>query len=82
MSFDTHRFDDPPNGYMRVLQELDLQRYDLALVTMEEAYKQLPVTESPYHRTKAKLLNQRVPSQDILVKNLQHSTTPVENNQA
>ena len=49
---------------------------------MVEAYKQLPVTESPYHRTKAKLLNQRVPSQDILVKNLRHSTIPVENNVA
>jgi hypothetical protein len=82
VNFDTHTFDDPPNGYMRVLQELDLQCYDLALMTMVEAYKQLPVAESPYHRTKAKLLNQRVPSQDILVKNLRHSTIPVENNVA
>jgi hypothetical protein len=82
VNFDTHTFDDPPNGYVRVLQELDLRCYDLALVTMAEAYKQLPVEESPYHRTKAKLLNQRVPSQDILVKNLQHSTTLVENNVA
>ena len=80
VNFDTHTFDDPPDGYVRVLQELDLQRYDLALMTMAEAYKQLPVEESPYHRAKAKLLNQRVPSQDILVKNLRHSTRPIENN--
>lgn len=82
VNFDTHTFDDPPEGYVRVLQELDLQCYDLALMTMAEAYKQLPVEESPYHRTKAKLLNQRVPSQDILVKNLRHSTHPIENNVA
>jgi argonaute-like protein implicated in RNA metabolism and viral defense len=52
----------------------------VALITMAEAYKQLPVGQSPYHRTKAKLLNQRVPSQDILVKNLRHSSHSVENN--
>jgi hypothetical protein len=82
VNFDTRTFGDPPNGYIRVLQELDLRCYDLALVSMSEAYKQLPVEESPYHRTKAKLLNQRVPSQDILVKNLRHSTIPVEKNVA
>lgn len=82
VNFNTHTFNDPPGGYVQVLQELDLRSYDLALVTMTEAYKQLPVEESPYHRTKAKLLNQRVPSQDILVQNLRHSTHPVENNVA
>lgn len=82
LTFDARIFDDPPTGYTRILQDIDLRVYDLAIVVMSEAYKKMSIEQSPYHRTKVKLLNQRLPSQDILAKNLRHTTRPVTNNVA
>jgi hypothetical protein len=62
-----------PDEYVNALKDFDLTGFDLAIVVMEEKYKQLPIEVSPYHRTKAKLLNQRIVSQDILIHKIKNT---------
>jgi hypothetical protein len=69
-----------PDEYVNALKDFDLTGFDLAIVVMEEKYKQLPIEVSPYHRTKAKLLNQRIVSQDILIHKIKNTNMSIENN--
>lgn len=77
IEFQTVTFQNPPDGYIEALQHIDLKGYDLAILPMEESYKNYPIHLSPYHRTKSKLLNQRIVSQDILLKNIRSNNPSI-----
>jgi len=68
------------DNYVNQINELDLDNYDLALLVLSQKDKDIDIASSPYFLTKAKLLNQKVPSQDILIERIRSMNDFILNN--
>jgi hypothetical protein len=60
-------FDSKTESYEGAVSKFDCNGFDLAIVTVSNLEKSLPIKSSPYYITKAKLLNQRIPTQEVTV---------------
>lgn len=60
-------FDPQRESYSDAVSRTDCRGYDLAIVTVSNNDKILPLKTSPYYVTKAKLLNERIPTQEVTV---------------
>jgi hypothetical protein len=77
-----HTFGPTQNEIERFLRNFDASKYDVALPLMAEPLKQIPEEKSPYHNIKARLLNQRVPSQDITIESVREGSRMINANLA
>lgn len=60
------------NNYISILNEIALDNYDLVFAVLSELDKKMSVNNSEYYKIKAKLLNQKVPSQILISENLRN----------
>lgn len=67
-------------AYSTILEEIDPANYDLAIVVVSQQHKKLAIQQSPYYVLKAKLLNQRLPTQDLTIEVLRQSNKFINNN--
>lgn len=67
ISFTYLPFDSKNETYEGAVAKFDCNGFDLAIVTVSGLEKSLPINSSPYYITKAKLLNQRIPTQEVTV---------------
>ncbi len=67
-------------SYLEVLNKIDADKYDLAIIVLSERDKEIDTPESPYYLTKAKLLNQRLPTQDLTIEKIRQTNKYIENN--
>lgn len=67
LHFEYLTFDSKKETYESVLSKHDCDKYHLAIVVVSQLEKVLPKVKAPYYITKAKLLNERVPTQEITV---------------
>ena len=72
----------PPETYLDVINKIDAYDYHLAIIVLSQQDKGLPTLESPYYVTKAKLLNQRLPTQDLTIEVLRKNDRFINNNVA
>ena len=68
--------------YLDVLGKIDANDYNLAIILLSQQDKELPTLQSPYYLTKAKLLNQRLPTQDLTIEVLRKNNNVINNNVA
>ena len=66
--------------YLTVLNKLDTLNYDLAIIVLSQHDKGKEIHESQYHLTKAKLLNQRLLTQDLTIEVIRKTNKHIENN--
>jgi len=66
--------------YVSVLSEFDPLNFDLAIVVVSEQQKKIPIPQSPYYTLKAKLLNQRLPTQDVTIEVIRKANKWADNN--
>ncbi len=71
-----------PETYLDVLDKIDANDYNLAIILLSQQDKKLPTLQSPYYLTKAKLLNQRLPTQDLTIEVLRKNNNIINNNVA
>ena len=64
----------PPETPLNVLDKIDAKNYDLAIILISQRDKEIPAPQSPYYLTKAKLLNQRLPTQELTIEVIRRST--------
>ena len=69
----------PPESYLDVIDRIDANDYDLAIVILSELDKEFPTLQSPYYLTKAKLLNQRLPTQDLTIEVVRKNNRIINN---
>ena len=69
-----------PENYIQVLNRIDTMHYDLAIILLSQRDKEIDSHLSPYYQTKAKLLNQRLPTQDLTIEVLRNSNWIIDNN--
>src|SRR5690606_10902868 len=65
--FDYQTFSLNNESYEQAIGKISNLNYDLAIVTVSANDKVIPIQSSPYYVSKAKLLNQRIPTQEITV---------------
>lgn len=65
--FDYQTFGINSESYEQAIGKISNLNYDLAIVTVSANDKVTPIQSSPYYISKAKLLNQRIPTQEITV---------------
>lgn len=65
--FDYQTFSLNNESYEQAIGKISNLNYDLAIVTVSANDKATPIQSSPYYVSKAKLLNQRIPTQEITV---------------
>ena len=65
--FDYQTFSLNNESYEQAIGKISNLNYDLAIVTVSGNDKAIPIQSSPYYVSKAKLLNQRIPTQEITV---------------
>ena len=70
----------PPETYLNVLNKIDAKDYDLAIIILSQRDKKIDSSRSPYYLTKAKLLNQRLPTQDLTIEVIRKSDRIIDNN--
>ena len=70
----------PPETYLDIINQIDATDYKLAIIIVSQQDKTLPIPESPYHLTKAKLLNQRLPTQELTIEVIRQSNMFTDNN--
>ena len=70
----------PPETYLNVLNKIDATDYDLAIIILSQRDKEIDSPRSPYYLTKAKLLNQRLPTQDLTIEVIRKSDRIIDNN--
>lgn len=66
--------------YLTKLDDVDTTKYDLAIVVVSQFQKKWEIKKSPYYLVKAKLLNQRLPTQDLTIEVLKKKDQIVEKN--
>jgi len=77
---DTKTFEHrTPHTYSNLLKELDVEDYDLVLQVVTERDKKRHVNESPYFVFKAKMLNQKVPTQKVLIETIRKDDASIMN---
>ena len=67
-------------NYLQVLDKTDAKDYNLAIILLSQRDKEIDTSQSPYYLTKAKLLNQRLPTQDLTIEVLRRSNRIIDNN--
>ncbi len=72
----------PPETYLDVINRIDAYDYQLAIILLSQKDKDIPTQKSPYYLTKAKLLNQRLPSQDLTIEKLRKNDNIINNDVA
>ena len=65
--FDYIVFNLNNESYEQAIGNISNLNYDLAIVTVSANDKIIPIQSSPYYISKAKLLNQRIPTQEVTV---------------
>ena len=60
----------PPETYLDTLDKIDANDYDLAVVVLSQRNRDIDTRQSPHYLIKAKLLNQRLPSQHLTIETL------------
>ena len=55
------------NTYSSIVDQNDCSKYDLAIVVVSSADKSISKDKSPYFLTKAKLINEKVPTQELTI---------------
>ena len=55
------------NTYSSIVDQNDCSKYDLAVVVVSAADKSISKDKSPYFLTKAKLINEKVPTQELTI---------------
>ena len=65
--------------YLTILNKIDANDYNLAIIVVSDRDKEIPTLESPYYLTKAKLLNQRLLTQELTIEVISNSTEIIEN---
>ena len=68
--------------YLEILNKIDANDYNLAIIVVSDRDKELPTLESPYYLTKAKLLNQRLPTQELTIEVIRKRNKFIDNNVA
>ena len=68
--------------YLDVLNNIDANDYKLAIIVISQRDKELPTLQSPYYLTKAKLLNQRLPTQELTIETIRKRNKFIDNNVA
>lgn len=69
-----------PETYITVLNRLDATDYNLAIIVLSQDHKEQDIHESVYYLTKSKLLNQRLPTQDLTIEVIERTNKYIENN--
>ena len=72
----------PPGTYLNALNRIDANDYNLAIIVVSERDKEIPTLQSPYYLTKAKLLNQRLPTQELTIETIRKRNKFIDNNVA
>jgi hypothetical protein len=67
IQFDYQTFSLNYENYEEAIGKISNLNYDIAIVTVSTNDKTIPINSSPYYISKAKLLNQRIPTQEITV---------------
>lgn len=60
-------FDSKLETYETAISDFDCRGYEIAIVTVSSYDKSIQINKSPYYITKAKLLNERIPTQEVTV---------------
>ncbi len=68
--------------YLDILNNIDANDYKLAIIVISQRDKELPTLQSPYYLTKAKLLNQRLPTQELTIEIIRRHNKFIDNNVA
>lgn len=58
------------DDYVSRLDDITLSNFDLVFIVLSEMDKKMPVRKSAYYQLKAKLLNQKTPSQVLIIESL------------
>ena len=69
-----------PETYIDVLDMIDCNNYDLAIIVISKEDKTETLSQSLYHSTKAKLLNQRLLSQELTIEKIQENNEYINAN--
>ena len=72
----------PPETYLNVIDKVDANDYNLGIIILSQRDKETPTLQSPYYLTKAKLLNQRLPTQDLTIEVLRKNDGIINNDVA
>lgn len=67
IEFDFLTFNLNNETYEQAVDRITSHDYNLAIITVSADDKSIPIQSSPYYITKAKLLNQRIPTQEVTV---------------
>ena len=65
--------------YTEALDKIDANSYHLAIILISKKNKELPTYQSPYYLTKAKLLNQRLLTQELTIEVIRENKEIVYN---
>ncbi len=68
-----------PETYLDVLDKIDANNYNLAIIVVSQQDKEMCTSQSPYYLTKAKLLNQRLPTQELTIEVIRNSSEIIDN---
>lgn len=67
LEFQYLTFDSKNENYENAVAKFDCSGFHLAVVSVSDLDKSTQINKSPYYITKAKLLNQRIPTQEVTV---------------
>ena len=68
--------------YLDTLNKIDASDYKLAIIVISQRDKETPTLQSPYYLTKAKLLNQRLITQELTIEVIRKRNKFIDNNVA
>ena len=68
-----------PENYLDALDTIDANDYNLAIILVSQQDKEIHTSQSPYYLTKAKLLNQRLLTQELTIEVIRNSTEIIDN---
>lgn len=66
--------------YLAALDMIDPADYHLAIIVVSQQHKKIVIQHSPYYVLKAKLLNQRLPTQDLTIEVLRRNDAFINKN--
>ena len=69
----------PSETYLDVINKIDANDYNLAIIVLSQRDKAIDTPRSPYYLTKAKLLNQRLLTQDLTIEVLRKNEDIINN---
>ena len=69
----------PSETYLDAINKIDAHDYNLAIILLSQQDKEIDTPRSPYYLTKAKLLNQRLITQDLTIEVLRKNEDVIDN---